>query len=181
VKPVFVDRLLGTGATPPADPGPAELAALIAGLGRPDWRLELAWVEDAEMTALNGRWRGREVVTDVLSFSNLVDRGEGEPVLPCGVGGAAADLWWEDGPEPPGLFAGEIVIAPDFVTRRCAAEGWDLADEFALLVVHGALHVLGWAHDTADRTLAMRKLEGVFLADGGRGHPLLDGADPTAP
>ncbi|MBU0741005.1 rRNA maturation RNase YbeY [bacterium] len=155
---ISVDRLAAGPGWRPAVRRLAELEAMIAQLGRPDWQVELVWAADEEMTALNVRWRGREGVTDVLSFSNLGTRGEGDPALPAGACGAATDLWWEDGPAPPGLLAGEIVIAPRFVQRRCADEGWDFDDELALLVTHGVLHVLGWEHDSPGRTEAMREL-----------------------
>ncbi|MBC8425064.1 rRNA maturation RNase YbeY [bacterium] len=176
MKPVSVDRLDAGPGWRPGVHRLAELATVIAGLGRPEWQVELAWVEDAEMGELNGRWRGREGLTDVLSFGNLTCAGAGDPVLRIGTAGAAGDLWWEDGLEPPGLQAGEIVIAPRFVQRRCAERGWDFAGELALLVAHGALHLLGWEHDTSERTDAMRELERGALERAGRDHPMLDGA-----
>jgi ssRNA-specific RNase YbeY (16S rRNA maturation enzyme) len=33
----------------------------------------------------------------------------------------------------------------------------------ALLVVHGILHILGWDHDTAEKTIAMRACERELL------------------
>ncbi len=36
-------------------------------------------------------------------------------------------------------------------------------DELALLVVHGVLHILGWDHDTADKTMAMQTREREIL------------------
>ncbi len=176
MKLVSVDRLAAGSGWRPGARRLADLAAVIEDLGRPDWRVELAWIEDEEMAGLNGRWRGREGLTDVLSFGNLVGEGAGDPVLRAGTAGAAGDLWWEDGLAPPGLEAGEVVIAPRFVQRRCAERGWDFHDELALLVAHGALHLLGWGHDTAARTDAMRALERDALARAGRAHPMLDGA-----
>jgi probable rRNA maturation factor len=76
------------------------------------------------------------------------------------------------GPEGTG-DAGVIVVAPDFVAARCAERGWDPAAELALLVVHGALHLMGWDHETVDEAAAMREAEREILAAHGRPHPLL--------
>lgn len=169
-----LDRL-GAGAT--WRPSPDELAvfeAVVAPLGRDGWHAELAWVGDAVIRDLNARFRGCDETTDVLSFPNLVDAGPGAPILAAGEGGARTDLWWEMGADPEAGAAGEIVIAPGFVARRCAERSWDFADELPLLVVHGSLHVLGWTHDGAADAAAMREAERVALDRCGRRHPLLD-------
>ena len=55
MKLISVDRL-GTGTVwRPTSRRLTELAAMVDHLGRPDWQAELVWVEDEEMTALNGR------------------------------------------------------------------------------------------------------------------------------
>lgn len=175
-----VERLAVESGWRPEGSTMAELSGLVAPLGWPDWRVELVWVDDEEMSSLNGRWRGSEGLTDVLSFSNLSVRGDGKPALPAGAGGAATDLWRDDDQPPADAPVGEIVIAPRYVRRRCAERGWDFAGELALLVVHGVLHVLGWTHDTPAAAAAMRELERGILARGGRRHPLLDADGPTA-
>ncbi len=70
-----------------------------------------------------------------------------------------------------------MIVAPAFVAARCGREGWSLADEWALLLVHGALHVLGWVHDTDDLREAMRVEEAAILAASSREHPLLRAAE----
>ncbi|MBK6897858.1 MAG: rRNA maturation RNase YbeY [bacterium] len=152
-----------------------ELAALAEPVGPDDWTAEQVWVDDAEMARLNGLYRGKPEPTDVLSFGNLVAGGEGPPAVRAGEGHAACDLWWDGaGDEPcedPG-DAGSLVIAPEFVRRRCELHGWDVAAEFALLTVHGALHLLGWDHETPPEAAAMRARESDLLALQGRPHPL---------
>lgn len=150
----------------------AQLAALIADLGLPAWRLNLVLVADAEMAELNERWYGGVGPTDVLSFSYLEGVGEGPPQLPAGRWGAARSLWVAAGEDVEELTAGEVVLAPDFIARRARAEGWDLAAEWALLLVHGTLHLLGWRHDTQETRHAMRLSESDILARAGFAHPL---------
>lgn len=142
--------------------------------GAAGWTLDLVLVDDAEMAALNRAWRGRDEATDVLSFSYLLPEGEGPPALAAGVGAAARDLWREPADAVAGGEVGEVFIAPAFVAARCAARGWPLADELALLTAHGLLHVLGWEHGTAAAAAAMREREAALLAGAGFGHPLPD-------
>jgi probable rRNA maturation factor len=166
-----------------ADPGALalsseRLAGLVDGLGLPTWTLNLVLVSDQEMAALNRRWYGGEGVTDVLSFGYLEEAdpdresGPGAPHLAAGTGGAACDLWVAPGEDLAGLTAGEVVLAPDFVARRARAEAEDLSTEWALLVVHGTLHILGWRHDEAAARRAMRAQEATVLAGAGFTHPM---------
>jgi len=165
---------LAAGAVPDAA-AREDLAALAAPVGLPGWTAEQVWVDDAEMARLNGLYRGKPEPTDVLSFGNLVAAGDGPAAVRAGEGFAARDLWWDgdasgQGDEPGD--AGSLVIAPDFVRRRCERHGWDVAAEFALLTVHGALHLLGWDHETPPEAAAMRARETELLARRGRTHPL---------
>jgi probable rRNA maturation factor len=160
-----------------AESGPeALLAGLATGLGRDDWTVDLALVDDAAMTALNQDFRGAEGVTDVLSFSYLEADGPGLPDLAAGTGRACSDLWLEPvarqepvGPDP---VVGEIVLAPGFIARRCAEKEWPLDQEMPMLVVHGLLHVLGWDHRNESETEAMQVVEQEILAAAGLPHPM---------
>lgn len=150
----------------------ALLRRLVAALGHAGWWLNLVLADDLQMADLNRRWYGGKGPTDVLSFSYLEAAGPGDPTLAAGVGEAAHALWVAlgDGEEP--VTAGEVIIAPSFVGARCAREGWDVATEWALLQVHGALHVLGWTHDTDEALAAMRAREAALLGREGIAHPL---------
>ncbi len=159
---------------PEATPLPLDqLAALVAPIGQAEWVLNLVLVEDPTMADLYSRWYGGQGVTDVLSFTYLEDQGLGEPHLQATVGQAARDLWVAPGDGAGEVTAGEVVLAPDFVARRCADEGWDLKTEWALLLVHGALHVLGWEHQDPDQRQAMRTHEAAVLETQGMAHPIL--------
>jgi probable rRNA maturation factor len=177
----LVDQRSGSGA--PLDAEEALLAALVAGLGLPQWTVNLALVEDDEMAALNARFHGGEGPTDVLSFSYLEVASGSTPELVGGLKGAAVDLCLPEDPgaaaagEPP--LAGEIVMAPFYIAQRCRQEGWDLRLEWAMLVVHGTLHILGWDHADAAQSRAMRTLEATALAQAGLPHPLLPEAEAS--
>ncbi len=167
---VLVDRRAARAGLPLEA---ATLAALVRPLGRPDWELNLALVDDREMIDLNERWYGGRGVTDVLSFSYLETAGEGPCALAAGVGEAACDLWVPLAESPHTMTAGDVVLAAAYVERCARSSGWDLAGEWALLLVHGALHILGWTHATVDEQRAMQAREAALLRRAGFEHPLL--------
>lgn len=144
---------------------------LVKELGHPDWRADLVLVDDDAMARLNEAYRGKAAVTDVLSFSYLLEIGQGDPALAQGRSGAAQDLWL-DPFETTGDSIGEILLAPDFVTRRCRERGWPIEHELPLLVVHGCLHLLGWDHEEAQQGARMRAVETRLLEAAGVPHPL---------
>jgi probable rRNA maturation factor len=132
-------------------------------------------VDDDEMAELNRRYRNRPGPTDVLSFTYLAPDGDGECALAAGVGRAFRDLWLATPSEPAESrweVVGEIVLAPAYVTERCGRHGWDTTLEWALLTVHGSLHLMGWEHATAAGRRSMRAAEVELLALRGLDHPL---------
>jgi len=95
------------------------LEAALAAEGIDDGEVGVALVDEPEMAELNAAHRGKPVATDVLSFPL-----DGRDAIP-------GDL-------PRQL--GDLVICP----ARAEADGTPVA----VLVVHGALHLLGWDHET---------------------------------
>ena len=102
----------------------------------------LAFIPVEEMTALNIEHMGGAGPTDVLAFP--ID-GVGEPVA---------------APKGQPAILGDIVICP----AVAADAPQDLADELALLVVHGALHLVGHDHAEPEETAIMQALERDMLA-----------------
>jgi probable rRNA maturation factor len=82
-------------------------------------------VGDAEMQRLNRQWRHQDRTTDVLSFQ------EG-PLTPVGQGSAP--------------FLGDIIVSPAQVRRQALEAGTPWQSEFALMIIHGTLHLLGYDH-----------------------------------
>ena len=83
---------------------------------------------------LNRQFRDVDAPTDVLSFP-----ADAPPVDIPG--------------EPP--YLGDLVIAYPYALEQARREGHDPDDSFALLVVHGSLHLLGYDHDTPERRTQM--------------------------
>ena len=61
------------------------------------------------------------------------------------------------------LLLGDIVICPEVAVEQAPTHAGTVEDEMALLVVHGVLHILGWDHDTVDKTVAMQAREREIL------------------
>ena len=76
------------------------------------------------MRGLNRKWRNKDSATDVLSF------GYGDEII--------------DGIP----FLGEIVIAPEIALRQAAEYGVPVEHEVRKLIAHGALHLMGYDHET---------------------------------
>lgn len=91
-------------------------------------------IEDNEaITELNQEFRQVDTPTDVLSFP--VDE------IPL------------DEDEPP--YIGDLVLAYPYAKAQAEREGHEIGDSFALLVVHGTLHLLGYDHDTPQNRAEM--------------------------
>lgn len=82
-------------------------------------KIELVLVNDDDMRALNFDARGKNSVTDVLSFPTF---------------------------EMP-RFLGSVVICVDEATRAAQKFAHTLCDELCLLLIHGILHCQGFDHE----------------------------------
>ncbi|MCR5392310.1 MAG: rRNA maturation RNase YbeY [Olsenella sp.] len=110
-----------------------------------DCLVSISIVGDDRMRELNAEWRGRDSATDVISLE--CERPD-DPDLAHG--------------EPCEL--GDIVLAPDYIARQAARFGTTAADEFRLLLVHGALHLLGYDHLEEEEAEVMEAREDALLA-----------------
>jgi probable rRNA maturation factor len=116
--------------------------------------LSLLLTDDAEVTALNERWRGRVGPTNVLAFAS------------------------EERPVPPApLLLGDVVLAYETVVREAGEQGKSLADHLRHLVIHGVLHLLGYDHDADGPAQRMEALETRILATLGVADPYRVGED----
>jgi len=115
--------------------------------GVPDTaQASLSFISVEEMTELNVAHMGGSGPTDVLAF----------PI----------DEWTEATPVPaegePPIVIGDVVVCVD-VARQAVTAQQSLDDEIALLVVHGALHLLGHDHYEVDERERMQARERVLL------------------
>jgi probable rRNA maturation factor len=123
--------------------------------------LSLFFVSQHDMAELNTEHMGKSGPTDVLAFP--IDGGE---VLEM-INGPTGATRGPDRPPPDRgdlpLLLGDIVICPEVAFSQAPGHAGTIDDEMALLVVHGILHILGWDHDTAEKTIAMRACERELL------------------
>jgi probable rRNA maturation factor len=87
--------------------------------------LSIAIVSDKRMRALNRQFRGKDKVTDVLSF-----------------------------PADARGFMGDIVIAAGVAKRQAREAGHTAQTEMRVLALHGLLHLLGYDHEADDGRMA---------------------------
>jgi probable rRNA maturation factor len=113
------------------------LRRLLCATRRQEAGVVLLLASDGVVRRLNRDFRGRDRATDVLSFP------------------ADGDL------EPGRPFLGEIAVSMPRAARQARRAGWGVAEETALLVVHGFLHLLHFDHERDDGT--MRRLEEDLL------------------
>jgi probable rRNA maturation factor len=92
-------------------------------------------VDEAEMTALNQRYRGKEGPTNVLSF----------PYKPQ--------------PGTPTDLLGDVVICAPVVRAEAVAQDKPPEAHWAHMVIHGVLHLLGFDHREAADAEDMESLE----------------------
>jgi len=106
-------------------------------------------VDEDEGRALNKQYRDIDKATNVLSFPLL------DTEMPA---------------ELP-LVLGDIVICGPVVAREAAEQGKSSSDHWAHMMVHGALHLFGYGHETDEQAQEMEALEARILAQGGIDNP----------
>lgn len=96
--------------------------------------VSIAFVSERRMRALNRAWRGKDCVTDVLSFA-LDD----------------------------GAVKGEIVLCYEQAARQAKQAGHPVRDELVMLIVHGVLHLWGHDHERTTDAKKMFALQDKIL------------------
>lgn len=113
--------------------------------------VSLLFTQDADMQALNRRWRGIDRPTNVLAFpySGPETAGDGHPL-------------------------GDVVLAYGTLSEEAARQGKTFADHATHLLVHGFLHLLGYDHDNDRAAEDMEAAEVRILATLGIADPYGD-------
>ncbi len=112
-------------------------------------------VATSESRELNRLWRGKDKPTNVLSFPAPEQSPRGRP----------RDM---------ALPLGDLVICAEVVRREAIRDGKPLQAHWAHMVVHGALHLVGYDHEAGRREqLRMERREISVLRRFGIGNPYL--------
>lgn len=125
-----------------------------AALGRAARGRELAvrLVGPAESRRLNAQYRGRDKPTNVLSFP-----------APPGTTNTLPD----DAPRP----LGDLVICPQVLRVEAREQHKSIRAHWAHLVVHGALHLIGYDHEQSDDARRMERREVAVMKRLGFANP----------
>ncbi len=109
-----------------------------------DIEVSISFVDEDEIQALNRDYRGKDSVTDVLSFTQYTDEGfeafEDEPV-----------------------YIGDIVICTERARNQAEDFGHSFEREVSYLVCHGMLHLMGYDHIEEEDKAEMRAMEKVIM------------------
>ena len=123
-------------------PGPGQVSLLITG--------------DETVRALNEEYRGLDETTDVLSFSaSHPGHWEGDGDGPSDEPDEEAFVLPPGFPQP----LGEIIVSWPQTLRQAGEHGVSPMQELALLVVHGALHLVGFDHVEPEEAALMQARE----------------------
>ncbi|MBM3805827.1 MAG: rRNA maturation RNase YbeY [Actinobacteria bacterium] len=122
--------------------------------------LTLMFVPESTIAGLNEKYMGKSGATDVLSFPlDAVEAGRapGPGAISRGPNKSSVDL-----NEFP-ILLGDVVICPAVASRQAKSHAGNIDDEFALLVTHGVLHVLGYDHQGEKDAVKMQTRERQLL------------------
>ena len=138
--------------------------------------VDIRLVGNDAIRKLNREYRGKDSVTDVLSF----------PVLDMVDGSLQADLmpydFSYDEEENKLLPIGDVVICVERARTQAETYGHSLLREMCFLAVHSFLHLLGFDHENGrDESLMFGKQEEILRAVGlPRGNASSDRSIPDA-
>lgn len=120
----------------------------------PECEISLTLVSDRAIRILNRTYRGVDMPTDVLSFSQLEEKGPA----------ARREIKVSN---RAGLLLGDVVISIDTALRQSRELGVTPASRLRTLVIHGFLHLLGYDHERssaeARRMFARERVLGAKL------------------
>lgn len=122
----------------------AIIGKLFDDVGLDDYSMTVSLVDEATMLDLCQRFKGKDNVTDVLSFPT---------------------------PEMEKLFPhskhllGDIVICVEQARRQADEFGHNFIEEIAVLCAHGLFHLLGYDHEISDEEANIQMQGEMYLLE----------------
>lgn len=123
--------------------------------------LELLIVSEEEIQDLNRRERNVDRVTDVLSFPAM-DLIRGEKILSTEHGECVETVEHTRGGKTTledRMYLGSVVVCKKRAEDQAQEYGHSIEREICYLIVHGALHCLGYDHESEEDKREMREKE----------------------
>ena len=119
--------------------------------------VSLLLTSDEEIHRLNLEYRGIDRPTDVLSFPQIEFEAPGDLSM------AEEQEAEYFNPDTGELFLGDIIISLDRVKEQAENYGHGTRREFAFLVAHSMLHLLGYDHMTDEDAADMEARQALVL------------------
>ncbi|MDR2091600.1 MAG: rRNA maturation RNase YbeY [Clostridiales bacterium] len=135
--------------------------AALKKLGQRDiFDVEVSNTAKNKMKKINRETRGKDAVTDVLSFPNLLIES-----FPVKKSAFKTDI----NPETGRLTLGEIVVCYDKIKEQAEEFGHSYKRECCYLFLHGLLHLFGFDHENDEDKRVMRTAEEEIMSAAGIG------------
>lgn len=110
--------------------------------------ISVSFVSPEQIRELNGTYRGKDSVTDVLSFPQFEDLND-----------------IDDIPEGQTIALGDVVICEERAGEQAEEFGHSLERELIYLFVHSIFHLLGYDHMEQDEKAEMRAAEEAVMQE----------------
>ena len=123
-------------------------------------QVELLLTTDEEIHAMNREHRGTDRATDVLSFPMLDLKTPGDL-------SGVENMPDAFDPESGELMLGDIVISKAKVIAQAEEYGHSVKREYAFLIAHSMLHLLGYDHMHEDERLLMEQRQREIMEKAG--------------
>ena len=118
--------------------------------------VDITLTDDAAIQEINKEFRQLDKSTDVLSF----------PLIEYKSAGDFSDLENQDdifNPETGEAMLGDIVISVEHVLKQAEEYGHSIKREYAFLIAHSMLHLMGYDHMTPPEAKVMEEKQENIL------------------
>ncbi len=120
--------------------------------------VDILITDSKEVKEYNREYRDIDKTTDVLSFPNL------EWEAPSDFENLnVEDLEMSVNPETELTILGEICLNKDRIVSQAEEYGHSVKREYAFLIAHSMLHLLGYDHTEEDEAKVMEEKQAVYL------------------
>lgn len=109
--------------------------------------VDVTIVDGDTIREINRENRGKDAVTDVLSF----------PMLEFFNGEWPEDIEEERNPEDDSLFLGDMILNYNRAAEQAAEYGHSVERECGFLTVHSMLHLLGYDHERSEEERRLQR------------------------
>ena len=107
--------------------------------------VSISFIDNKEIQQLNAEFRGKNIETDVLSF-------------PLGENGV-----YDKNEDTGAYMLGDIVISVEKAREQAACYGHSMKREYAFLIAHSMLHLLGYDHMDPEEAAVMEEKQEAAL------------------